>query len=135
MNSSDLTALITGVSTFPASDGALKLFSILKPLGDLERYQFEDWRNNAVRFNKANCYSAVYCRPGEMYLVLVNLSSEPQTVKCAVNPQAARQPISAITKVELMNGNESTRLSGNLLTPDGQILSFPANGAMLIRLT
>lgn len=129
-----LTALVTGVSTWPASDGALKLFSKLKPLGDLEKYQFEDWRNGAVHLNSINCYSAVYSRPEEAYLILVNLSSEPQTVRCTINPQAIKKPMNVITWAELMNGNESRGLSVDLLTHDGQTLSFPAQGAMLIHL-
>lgn len=129
-----LTALITGVSSWPASEEALKLFEILKPLGDLERYQFEDWRNSAVRLNNNDCFSAIYSRPEEAYLVLTNLSSEPCVVKCIVNPQAIKNPLASISTAELVNGEKVNKLNVDLLTHEGQNLSLPAEGALLLRL-
>jgi hypothetical protein len=105
-----LTALVTGVSTWPASESALKLFEILKPLGDLEQYQFEDWRNSAVHLNNNDCYSAIYSNPQEAYFVLANLSSEPCVVKCIVNPQSIKNPMASISTAELVNGDQAKKI-------------------------
>ncbi|MGH2509387.1 MAG: DUF6259 domain-containing protein, partial [Ktedonobacteraceae bacterium] len=88
-----LTTLVTGVATWPASDGALELFKVLKPLGDLTRYQFSDWRNRVVRLDRDDCFSAVYSRRGETYLVLANFAAEAREVKCTVDSQALKHPL------------------------------------------
>jgi hypothetical protein len=129
-----LTALVTGTATWPASDALLKLFTILKPLGKLNQYQFEDWRNSAVRFGNSDCFSAIYSRPGEAYLVLTNLSSEPHEVKCMVNPQAIKNPMRSIISAELVDGNKSRKLSPHLLTHGGEQLSFMAQSALLLHI-
>ncbi|HEX5481051.1 MAG TPA: DUF6259 domain-containing protein [Terriglobia bacterium] len=128
-----LTALVTGVATWPASDGVLKLFRALKPLGDLEQYQFEDWRNRVVSLDHEDCFSAVYSRPGEAYAVLVNLDSEARHVRCTVNPQALASPIAALSFATLRS-SQPTTISAESLMRGGQKILLPAQDAVLLHM-
>ena len=129
-----VTALITRVSTWPASDGALELFKILKPPGDLERYQFEDWRNKVVTLDQRDCYSAVYSRVGEAYVVLANLAREAREVNCKVNPEALKNALSPLTAGEVVNQSRSTKLDPGRLTGVGEKIMLPAANAILLHL-
>jgi hypothetical protein len=125
-----LTALITGVATWPASDGALELFKLLRPLGDLNQFQFEDWRNKAVSLGHADCYSAVYSRTDEACIVLANLGALPVRVNCLINPGALRHPIVSVSAATLAGAN----LDPAALTGAGQEITLPAASASLIQL-
>jgi hypothetical protein len=129
-----LTALVSGVATWPASDGALKLFKLLKPLGDLNQYQFEDWRNKAVRLSHADCYSAVYSRPDEACIVLANLGPVTVNVNCFINLFALRHPIAAVAAVTLASEGQESNLDPTALTGAGQEITIPAASASLIHL-
>jgi hypothetical protein len=129
-----LTALITGVSTWPASDAALQLFKLLSPLGELSQYDFDDWRNTVVSFGCADCYSAVYSRPDEAYIVLANLSAIPAKVRCQVNPSALSHPISQVRAATLSSEGQVSRLDPAMLTDAGQEIPIPAATALLIHL-
>ena len=72
------------------------LFKILKPLGDIEQYRFEDWRNKAVSLVGDNCTSAVYYRPGESYILLANFDPEPKKVTCTVKPRNLPYSLSSV---------------------------------------
>jgi hypothetical protein len=127
-----LTAMITGIAVFPASDGLLETFEILKPLGNLEQYQFEDWRNNAVDFNRAKCYSGVYSRPGEAYVILVNLGPKPARSRCSVNLKALKHPIELPATALLTQKGRTTALNAAALAGQGEIVSIPAADGILI---
>ncbi|MGH9326971.1 MAG: DUF6259 domain-containing protein [Terriglobia bacterium] len=129
-----LTAMITGIATFPASDGVLKLFKLLKPLGNLEQYQFEDWRNKAVRLSGAKCYSAVYSRPGEAYIVLANFQPASREVNCTVHLQALKPPLSSIRSAELVNAGSRESVNAGALTARGARIDLPGAGARLLHL-
>lgn len=133
-----LTALVTGVATWPASDGALELFKILKPLGDLTRYHFADWRNAAVSLDKDTCYSAVYSRPGEAYLVLANLTSQAQQPRCRLNLESLRYPLSSISSAEILTPSGSQRIDVSSLTSrlisGGATVRIEPLNALLIRI-
>ncbi|MGD0091491.1 MAG: DUF6259 domain-containing protein, partial [Planctomycetota bacterium] len=60
-----LEAFLGDVFPWPASAEGLELLPLFKPLGDLESYQFADWRNQAVSLSDSRCASAIYSRPGE----------------------------------------------------------------------
>lgn len=128
-----LTALVTGVATWPVSDGALKLFKMLKPLGDLKQYQFDDWRNRVVSLSNGDCFSAVYSRPGEAYLVLANLSSESHGVNCTINPRALKNPLGSLTSAEIIAVNGNKNLNVDSLTSSGLRLSLAPESALLLR--
>ena len=129
-----LTALITGVATWPASDGALEVFNLLKPLGDLNQYQFEDWRNRAVRLNHADCYSAVYSRPGEAFILLANVGAIPAKVNCAIDPGALAYPMPALGAATTNISGQARHLDPVALTGVGQEIAIPAASALMIRL-
>jgi hypothetical protein len=129
-----LTALITGVATWPASDRALQLFKLLKPLGDLDQYQFEDWRNQVVSLSHADCFSAVYSRPDEACIVLANLGAAPAKVNCSINPRALRHPIATVGAATLASEGQASKLDPAALTAAGQEITIPAASASLIHL-
>jgi hypothetical protein len=129
-----LTALITGVATWPASDEALELFKLLKPLGDLSQYRFEDWRNQAVSLGHADCYSAVYSREGEAGVLVANLGAIPAEVKCIVNLRALNRPIAEVSATMQASDGQESKLDAAALTGAGQEITIPAASASLIRL-
>jgi hypothetical protein len=129
-----LTALITGVATWPASDAALELFKLLKPLGDLNQYRFDDWRNEAVRLSNTDCYSAVYSRPNEAGVVIANLAPTPVTLNCVIDPRALKYPIASVGAATLDIEGLSSDLAPSALTGTGEEIAIPAVSAALIRL-
>jgi hypothetical protein len=129
-----LTALITGVATWPASDGALELFKLLKPLGDLGQYRFEDWRNKAVSLGHPDCYSAVYSHPEEAGIVLANLGAAPAKVNCLVNLGAFSHPLASVGAATLTSEGKTSSLDPAALAGAGQEITIPAASASLIRL-
>lgn len=130
-----LTTMITGIAPWPASDGALALFKLLKPLGDLEQYQFQNWRNQAVRLSRAKCYSAVYSRPGEAYIIVANMNSKRARVNCAVDLRALKNPMSAPSSASLIASSGKTQLDHSALTGAGERIELPTAGAVLIHIT
>jgi len=129
-----LTALITGVATWPASDGALEVFKLLKPLGDLSQYQFEDWRNEVVRLGHADCYSAVYSREGEVCILLANLGATPATVNCFIDPRALSHPFASIGAATMTSEGQQSKLDPAAFSGCGQAITIPTASASLIRL-
>ncbi|MGH9470347.1 MAG: hypothetical protein ACRD1N_08410, partial [Terriglobia bacterium] len=130
-----LTTMITGIAPWPASDGALEVFKLVKPLGNLEQYQFEDWRNRAVHLSRAQCYSAVYSRPGESYIILTNMNSKPARVMCSVDPAKLKSPLGTLSSASLIAPTGTTRLDSSALTGAGERITLPAASAVLIHLT
>jgi hypothetical protein len=129
-----LTALITGVATWPASDAALELFKLLKPLGDLNLYRFDDWRNKAVRLSNTDCYSAVYSRPNEAGVVIANLAATPIKVNCMIDSRALKCPIASVATAILDSEGQSSDLAPATLSGAGEEIAIPAASAALIRL-
>ena len=105
---------MTGTAPWPASDEAADLFQILKPLGDLERYQFQDCRNRAVRLGDDDFVSAVYSRPGEAYMLLANLQPKAREAICRIDPRELQNPMAAVRSAALIDkGQDNTCRSGN----------------------
>ncbi len=129
-----LTALVTGVATWPASDGALELFKLLAPLGNLAKYQFQDCRNESVSLGSADCYAAVYSRPDEAWIVLANFQEVASKVRCIVHPQALPHNLSEIATATIEGDGRSTKLDPAALTGAGQEITLPVLGASLIHL-
>jgi len=127
-----LTALLTGVATWPASDGALKLFKLLKPLGNLEQYRFEDWRTQAVSLSHRDCYSAVYSRQNEAWVVLANLGTAETKVNCVVRAKALSFALASVDAA-LVDGRATT-LDPAALTDAGLEITLAAASACLIHL-
>ena len=129
-----LTALVTGVATWPASDGALELFKLLAPLGNLAKYQFQDCRNESVSLGSADCHAAVYSRPDEAWIVAANFQEVVSKVRCIVHPQALPHNLSEIATATIEGDGRSTKLDPAALTGAGQEIALPALGASLIHL-
>jgi hypothetical protein len=154
-----LETLLTGVAPWPASSEAVELYKILKPLGNIEQYKFEDWRNKAVtieddpapivrlitdnrntnrkttsKVQLVRGTSAVYSRPGEAYILLGNLHIEPKKITCRINPRNLPYPLSSVSSVEIPDGDKSVNLNINKITGDGENITLPADGAVLVHI-
>jgi hypothetical protein len=137
-----LEALLDGVTPWPASPETFELFSILKPIRDLESCRFVGWRNQAVRLQGRRCASAIYSRPGESFLVLGNLEKDPQEVRCTLRPDKLPYPLAAPTAATLLAGdlgasatpeaNRSRSIAIDQLVRDGVTLTIPAASAVLL---
>jgi hypothetical protein len=131
-----LTALLTSVAPWPATDEYIDLGKILKPLGDLEQYQFEDWRSAAVKLDDAaDCRSAVYSRAGEAWILVANLGPETVKVRCRISPANLPCPLPSVTKaVTLTRTGGTLSLNAGTLTSSGEVVSIPADDVVLLHL-
>jgi hypothetical protein len=129
-----LETLLTGVAPWPASEEAIALYKILAPLGDLTRYQFQDWRNRAVRVDAPDCVSAVYSREGEAWILLGNTGSEARQVRVRIDPGKLPAPLRSPGSVQRMEGGVTTRLDVSRVTGEGEPVRIPAAGAVLLRI-
>jgi hypothetical protein len=126
-----LTTLITGTAPWPASPESERLFQVLKPLGDIEQYHFEDWRNRAVKVNLPDVLSAVYSRPGEAYILLANLQPAPRRVDCSINPHALKYPLRSVQSAEVVG---DVKLDAGRLMAEGEPISLPTDSIKLLHL-
>jgi hypothetical protein len=129
-----LTTLMTGTAPWPASYEAAELFKILRSVGNPELYQFEDWRNHAVKLSGDDYLSAIYSRPGEAYILLANLGSEARELVCQIDPQAIKNPIASLVSAFLVDEDERTTLNPESLITRGERILVPAGGARLMHL-
>jgi len=129
-----VTTLMTSVAPWPVSDEAIDLYRILEPLGDLEEYQFEDFRNSAVRVNSQNAVSAIYSKPGEAFVLLANLSGESETIECSIAPERFRNPFGLVAEAELIGGHNRFPLDPRKLASEGEKIRLPADGVLLLHL-
>ncbi len=131
----NLTSLITGTAPWPASHEAAELFKILRPIGNPELYQFEDWRNRAVRFNGRDYLSAIYSRAGEAYILLANLQSKAREPLCRIDPRVIKNPIASAKSAFLVDHKGKTSpLNIKNLTAGGERILLPAEGVRLLHL-
>jgi len=129
-----LEALLTNVTPWPASPEAIELYKILRPLGDVEQYKFEDWRNKAVKVNDGNCASAVYSRSGEAYIILGNLEIEQKDITCTINPSNVQYPLRSANSAKIIDEGSSINLSVDKLISNGENITVPGDGAILIHI-
>jgi hypothetical protein len=129
-----LTTLMTGTTPWPASNEAAQLFQILKPLENLERFQFQDWRNRAVRLGSVDFLSAVYSRPDEAYILLANLQPKAREAVCRIDPRALQHPIASLGSAAFADKKEATPLKVEDLTGRGEKILLPADGVRLLHL-
>jgi hypothetical protein len=129
-----LEALLTGVTPWPASPEAIELYKILKPLGDVEKYKFEDWRNKAVIIKNGNCASAVYSRSGEAYVLLGNLDIEPKDITLTIYLSKLPYPLSTADSAKIIDRSQSTNLGIDKLTGKGENITVPGDGVILIHI-
>jgi len=126
-----LAGLMTAVTPWRANPDAIEFVGRLKPLGDIEHYKFEDWRNKAVRLDGDNLATAVYSRDGEAFLLLANFSAEAKRARCTVRPEALPYPIPRARSAEIVGGAvvDQFRLFG-----EGEVITLPANDVVLMRI-
>ena len=129
-----LETLLTGVAPWPASPEAVELYKILKPLGNVERYKFEDRRNKAVTLDGDNCASAVYSRSGETYILLGNFNSEPKKVTCKLNPRDLPYPLTRISTAQILDEGKSIDLNVDKLTGKGEEIALPSDSVTLVHI-
>ena len=139
-----LEAFLGGVTPWPASPETFDLVRLFKPLGDIETCRFADWRNQAVSLSDRRCASAVYSRPGEAYLLLVNLDQATRQVTCLVHPDKLPYPLAhpgtaAIVSENPEDSGASARPAARVLNAAGLVggginLTIPAAGAIVIRI-
>jgi hypothetical protein len=129
-----LSGLLTAVAPWRATPEASALFKLLQPLGDIERFRFEDWRNGAVRLDGSDCASAVYSRPGESFVILGNFNADAKTVTCRIRPDALSSPLPAIAAAEIVAGAPAVRLDAARFAGDGEKVTIPGDGAVVIRI-
>jgi hypothetical protein len=130
-----LTALLTSVAPWPATDEYIELCKILKPLGDLDHYKFEDCRNKAVKLDGADCLSAVYSRAGEAYVLVANLQPEPASVRCIVSPKNLPYPMPSMTTAEILSRQGTpTPLNSSNLIVSGEVLIIPADDVVMLHI-
>ncbi|MGW8181749.1 MAG: hypothetical protein ACWGQW_23710, partial [bacterium] len=130
-----ITTLLTSVAPWPVSTEAIELYKILQPLGDLEQYRFEDWRNQVVELDSANCSSALYSRKSEAFLLVANLSSEPSTVTLGIDPTHLPFPLQTIQYAEILAPQDDTRqLNSEQLLKGSEALEISGDTVLLIRL-
>ncbi|MBN2272146.1 MAG: hypothetical protein JXN61_16145 [Sedimentisphaerales bacterium] len=129
-----IEALFTGVAPWPASPEAIELYKILEPLGDIEQYKFEDWRNKAVTLDSGDCASAVYSSSGQAYILLGNFDVEPKKVLFRINPRKLPCPLSSVTSCQVVNAYRSLGLDLEKLTGGGEEIGLPPDGAVLVHI-
>ena len=130
-----LSALMTSVAPWLATPEATELYKILKPLGNIEQYKFEDWRTKAVLLlNGNNCTAAVYSRQGQAYILLANFNSDPKKITCKIRPQNLPWPLSSLSSAVIIDGDKSTDLNINNVIDTGEDITIPANNAVLIHI-
>jgi hypothetical protein len=125
---------MTGTAPWPANDEAAQLFQILKPVGNLERYQFQDWRNRAVRLGGEDFLSAVYSRPGEAYILLANLQPKAREAMCRIDPRAFQNPMASIRSAAFVDKEKTNALAVQNLIGRGEKILLPADAARLLQL-
>jgi hypothetical protein len=130
-----LTTLMTGTAPWPASSEAAELFQILKPVGSLERYQFQDWRNHAVNLGGDDFLSAVYSRPGEAYILLANLRPKAREAVCRIDPRAFQNPMASVRSAAIVDKEKANPLDVENLIGRGENILLPADGVKLLHLT
>ena len=127
-----LETLLTGVAPWPVSPEAIELYKILKPLGDITQYQFEDWRNTAVKLDDPACISAVYSREGESWILIGNPTPEPKQVTCRISAKDLPVPLATVGSTGLM-GDKPAPLSATKLAGAGERITIPGDGAVMVR--
>ena len=129
-----LESFLSGVTPWPVSPEAIALNRKLMPLGDVEQYKFEDWRNEVVYLEDDNCASAVYSRPGEAYILLGNLDAEPKKIACIMYPQKLSYPLSTIRSAEIIRGAKRVELNVSQLSGAGEIIPLPGDDMVLVHI-
>ena len=126
-----LAGLMTAVTPWRANAEAIEFVARLKPLGDIERYQFADWRNPAVTIADRNCYSAVYSRAGEAYVLLANFNEDARQATVRVDPGKLAYPLGTLKSAAVVG---SKQLEAATLAKSGAAVTIPGDDFVIVRL-
>jgi hypothetical protein len=129
-----LEALLTGVAPWPASPEAIELYKIVEPLGDIEQYKFEDWRNKAVTLDGEDCAFAVYSSSREAYILVSNFDIEPKKATFTIDLRRLPCPLSSVSSCKIVSTDKSVNLDVGKLAGDGEEISLPPDGAVLVHI-
>jgi len=119
--------------SYQASEEAMALYRILKPLGDIEQYKFEDGRNKAVKLDDRDCLTAVYSKAGEACILLANVDPNPKKVRVRIDPKSLAYPLASIASAEIL-GKGAASLQPAILAGAGEEVAIPADDVILIRI-
>ena len=128
-----ITTLMTSVAPWPASEEAMSLYKILKPLGDIEQYKFEDGRNQAVKLDDRDCLTAVYSKAGETYVLLANTQPQAKKVRLRIEAKKLPVPLAAVGSAEIVGKGAAALQAGNLAGA-GEEIAIPADDVVLIKI-
>jgi hypothetical protein len=128
-----LAGLMTAVTPWRANPYAIEFVRRLKPLGDIESYKFEDWRNRAVRLEGENVASAVYSREKEAFILVANFDARARKVRVAVRPRELPDPLLAATSAAIVGERGTVRLDPIRLCGDGEVVEIPSDDVIVIR--
>ena len=134
-----LGAFLADVTPWPAGEETFALLPLLKTVGDIRTYRFADWRNQAVTLSHPRCATAVYSRPGEVYLLLANLDADAHEVTCVLHPERLPHPLASpasatrLTVAAVSAANGTSRLDVRRFIEGGLKLTIPGNDAIVIR--
>lgn len=129
-----LEAFLGGVTPWPASAETFELLPLLEPLGDIGKYRFADWRNEAVTLSDRRCASAIYSRPGEAYVLLANLDEDSKRVTCVLHPEKLPHPLSRVTAAtRLLPTGERSILDVRSWLENGMEITLPGSDAIIVQ--
>ncbi|MCK5000541.1 MAG: hypothetical protein KAS23_13445, partial [Anaerohalosphaera sp.] len=128
-----ITTLMTSVAPWPASKEAIDLYKMLKPLGNIEEYKFEDWRNGAVLTNDSDGITAVYSKPGEAWVLVANTSPTKKDVSCIIKSEKLPYPMKSIKSARVIG--KDSKLNVGKLTGAGASILIDADDVIMIHIT
>ncbi len=128
-----LAGLMTAVTPWRANADAIEFVARLKPLGDIERYRFEDWRNRAVRLEGENLASAVYSREGEAFILLANFDAAAKKVRATVRPGELPHPLAAPASAAIIGKTGTVSLDPVRLFGEGEMIEIPGTDVVIVR--
>ncbi len=129
-----LETLLTGTTPWPASKEAIALYRILEPLGDLTRFQFQDWRNRAVQLDAPDAISAIYSRSGEAWVLIGNTGAQSRRIRVKLDPAKLPNPLESINLIHQVDLATAVALNPDRATGEGESVQVPAYGAVLLRI-
>ena len=101
---------------------------------DVEQYKYKNWRNKAVKVKNGNCASAVYSRSGEACILLGNLEIEQKDVTCTINLLNLPYPLRSANSAKIIDEGSPINLSFDKLISNGENITVPGDGAILIHI-
>ncbi len=129
-----ITALMTGVFPWRATDESLKAFKILELIEDIETYTFQDYRNSTVDILSKQGISAVYSKEDKAYILLANPSGNSAILDYNINLENLPFPIPKATNLRVLDLDRIDQRVFKTLQPNGK-LELKSNEIMIVKMT